>query len=59
MQTHNILHPPDGCSPLHNVTAAVSAVALCSGHGQCESTTNGLYCACQHGYTGRFCELSK
>lgn len=33
--------------------------APCSGRGQCETTANGLHCACYSGYTGRFCELSK
>lgn len=32
--------------------------APCSGRGQCETTANGLHCACYAGYTGRFCELS-
>ena len=57
---------PDGCSPMGSANSSSSGsgsisevVTPCSGRGKCETSTAGQHCACQIGFTGRYCEHSK
>ncbi|XP_055700061.1 protein serrate [Phlebotomus papatasi] len=50
-------NPPchdSSCTPPQ--TNATELSIPCSGNGQCETFMNGLFCVCQTGYTGHFCE---